>query len=209
MTENPHDTDVTFDDWSGLFPERVETDRLKLRRLSTETVDLRAFYGVCAHDDDIDEVTEYLTWDPHPHPKSTREFVAGVEDAWEEGESATYLVHPKSTDTFAGGCGVHVDWDRRSAELGMWLRKRFWGRGYSGERAAALVQLAFEELDLELVVVTHEVGNDNSRRAIEKYVDHFGGREDAVLRNGVAVDGEPRDLRRYSISREEYRESVE
>jgi ribosomal-protein-alanine N-acetyltransferase len=204
-----HDTDVTFDDWSGLFPERIETDRLVLRRLSTETVDLRAFYEVCAHDDGIDEVIEHLTWDPHPHPKSTHEFGTAVEDAWEDGESATYLVHPKDADAFAGSCGLHVDWERRTGVLGTWLRKRFWGRGYSRERAAALVRLAFEELDLELVAVTHEAGNENSRRAIRKYVEYFGGREEAYMRNAVVTDGDPADQRRYSISRAEYRDAVE
>jgi ribosomal-protein-alanine N-acetyltransferase len=204
-----HDTAVTFAEWTGLFPERVETDRLELRRLSRETVDLQAFYEVCAHDDGIDEVTEHLTWDPHPHPRSTHEFVTAVADAWADGESATYLVHPNEADTFAGGCGLHVDWERRTGTLGTWLRKRFWGRGYSGERAAALLALAFEELDLELVVVTHEVGNENSRRAIEKYVDHFGGREEAYMRNAIVKDGEPADQRRYSVSREEYRDAVD
>lgn len=245
---DPHDTDVAFDDWSGLFPERVETDRLVLRRLSRETVDLHAFYDVCAHDEDIDEVTEYLTWDPHPHPESTREFVAAMEDAWDDGEVATYLVEPKGTargawttsigegsepqddasgpqhdasgpqhdasnprdgaNTFAGGCGLTLDWERRTGTLGLWLRKRFWGRGYSGERAAALIRLAFEHLDLDLVAVAHEAGNENSRRAILKYVQHFGGRDEAHLRAAGVNDGEPVDHLRYTISRAEYEDGV-
>lgn len=205
---DPHETDVAFADWTGLFPERVDTDRLTLRRLSRETVDLRAFYEVCAHDDAIDEVTEHLTWDPHPHPKSTHEFVTASEAAWDDGESATYLLYPDDADTFAGACGLHVDWERRTGVLGTWLRKRFWGNGYSGERAAALLALAFDHLDLELVAVAHEVGNENSRRAIRKYVDHFGGREEALMRNAVVTGGDPTDQRRYTISREEYREST-
>lgn len=209
MSEDPHDTDVAFADWSGLFPERVGTDRLVLRRLSGETVDLLEFYDVCAHDDDIKEVTEYLTWDPHPHPESTREFVAAMEDAWDEGEDATYVIYPKEGDTFAGGCGLGLDWERRTGTLGVWLRKRFWGRGYSGERAAALLALAFDHLDLELVAVTHEAGNENSRRAVRKYVERFGGREEGLLRNAGATDGEPVDQRRYTVSREEYRAAVE
>ena len=206
---DPHETAVEFADWEGLFPERVETDRLVLRRLSRETIDLREFYDVCAHDDGIDRVTEHLTWDPHPHPESTREFVTAMEDAWDDGEGAHYLVFPREAETFAGGCGLTLDWDRRTGTLGMWLRKRFWGRGYSGERAAALLALAFDHLDLELVAVSHEAGNENSRRAIRRYVDHFGGREEAYMRNAVVADGEPVDQRRYSISRAEYRAAVE
>lgn len=209
MTEDPHGTGVAFDEWAGPFPEVVETDRLVLRRLAPAHVDLRDFYEVCAHDDGIEAVTEHLAWDPHPHPQSTREFVAAMDDAWEAGGTATYLVHPKAADTFAGGCGLTLDWERRSGELGLWLRRRFWGRGYSGERAAALLALAFDHLDLELVTVTHEAGNDNSRRAIEKYVEHFGGHEEALMRNAVATEDGPRDMYRYSIAREEYRAAVE
>ena len=206
---DPHGTDVGVSEWSGLFPERIETDRLALRRLSRETVDVLDFYEVCAHDEDIEAVTRYLTWDPHPHPKSTLEFLTATEDAWDDGETATYLIVPADAATFAGGCSLGIDWDRRTGTLGTWLRKRFWGRGYSGERAAALLALAFEHLDLDLVAVTHEVGNENSRRAIRKYVEHFGGREEALMRNAIVTDGEPTDQRRYTISHEEYRGAVE
>ena len=209
MTDDfdPHETDVTFAEWSGLFPEIVETDRLRLERLSRDRIDLHAFYEVCAHDPDIEEVTEHLTWGPHPHPKSTFEFVTAMEDAWDEAENATYLVRPHGADTFSGGAGLGVDWEKRTGILGVWLRKRFWGRGYSGERAAALIALVFERLDLELVAVDHMVGNEQSRRAIEKYVEHFGGRHEGLFRNRGLKDGEPVDHHRYSISREEYREN--
>jgi RimJ/RimL family protein N-acetyltransferase len=89
------------------------------------------------------------------------------------------------------------------------LRERFWGRGYSGERAAALLALAFERLDLELVTVTHLVGNENSRRAIEKYVDRFDGRRVGCFRNQHVIDGEPKDIVRYEVAREDYAESGE
>jgi RimJ/RimL family protein N-acetyltransferase len=89
----------------------------------------------------------------------------------------------------------------------MWLRKPFWGRGYSGERAAALMELAFERLDLELVAVTHLVGNEKSRRAIEKYVEAHDGRHEGRLRNRDATGEDPRDLHRYTVSAEEYRDS--
>lgn len=209
MTDDfdPHETDVTLAEWTGLFPAVIETERLRFERLHRDRVDLHAFYEVCAHDPDIEEVTAQLTWEPHAHPKETFEFVTAMEAAWDEGENATYLVRPHDAETFAGGTGIGIDWDRRTGTLGMWLRKRFWGRGYSGERAAALLALAFERLDLELVAVDHMVGNEQSRRAIEKYVERFGGRHEGLLRNRGLEDGEPVDHHRYTISREEYRAS--
>ena len=94
------------------------------------------------------------------------------------------------------------------ATMGMWLRKPFWGRGYSGERAAALLEVAFERLDLELVAVDHQAGNEKSERAIRKYVEAHGGQYDGVLRNWVPMDEGVDDLHRYTVTREQWTEAT-
>jgi len=57
------------------------------------------------------------------------------------------------------------------------------------------------------VTVTHLDANENSRRAVEKYVERFGGRREGTIRNQITLDGEPVDTVRYSISRAEYQAS--
>jgi RimJ/RimL family protein N-acetyltransferase len=197
---------------SELFPETIETDRLRIDRLSHENVDLYEYYRICSSDEGIDEVTEFLSWDPHETVRETREFVDMVERQWENGESAAYLLRPRGTEDgagdIAGGAGMSFDWDRKSGTLGVWLRKRFWGRGYSAERAAAFVELAFDRLGLDVVAVEHRAGNEKSRRAIEKYVDTFGGTYEGMVRNWAVKAGEARDQHRYTIRREEYREAT-
>ncbi|MFB9806122.1 GNAT family N-acetyltransferase [Haladaptatus pallidirubidus] len=167
------------------------------------------WYRLCSHREAIEEETKYLTWDPHATPKATLDFVTDCEEAWEDDSRGTYVVRPKSGEDgageFAGNTGLTIDWEKQTGTLGIWLRKRFWGRGYSGERAAALVELAFDRLDLELVSVTHEAGNEKSRRAIEKYVERFGGQHDILIRNaGTRPDGTTYDSHRYSITREQW-----
>ncbi|WP_132059465.1 GNAT family N-acetyltransferase [Halorussus amylolyticus] len=194
-----------------MFPERIETERLVFEPLTTENVDVLEFYEFCSHHNpNIGEITEYLSWDPHETPKETEEFLELCEEAWNETEGASYLVRPKEGEDgageIAGATGLDVNWDRRTGVLGAWLRKPFWGRGYSGERAAALMEVAFDRLDLEVVAVTHHDGNDKSRRAIEKYVERFGGRHEGLLRNFHAgeADPDPVDAHRYTVSREEW-----
>ena len=193
---------------TGLFPPVIETDRLRLERCCHQTVDLREYYRICSSDPGIEAVTRFVPWKPHEHPKETAEFLDRKERQWENAEKAPYVVRPREGEPgageIAGQCGLRLNWDCRSATLSLWLRERFWGRGYSGERAAAMVVLAFERLDLELIAVLHVVGNDNSRRAIERYVDRFGGRRDGLLRNAIVIDDEPHDQYRYSIFREEF-----
>ncbi|WP_435075903.1 GNAT family N-acetyltransferase [Halococcus sp. AFM35] len=195
-----------------MFPERIETDRLVLERLCHETLDVFEFYRVCSDADgeeDMAAVTRYMPWDPHETVNESKEFIDRCEKQWDEGEAATYAIRPRDGEdgagTFAGAGGLHLDWERRTARLGMWLRKRFWGRGYSGERAAALMEVAFERLDLDVVAVTHHAENDKSQRAIEKYVDTHGGRCEGRLRNWVPYGEGVADEYRYTITHEEYR----
>jgi RimJ/RimL family protein N-acetyltransferase len=195
-----------------MFPERLETERLELERLHRETVPVLDLYEVCSAPE-MDEVTRYVPWDRYETPADAKEFLDLVEQQWEAGETATYAVSPKESEAgggeLAGLASLGCDWDRRLGSLGTWFRKRYWGRGYSGERAAALLELAFDTLDLECVQVTHEVGNEQSERAIEKYVERFGGRREGVLRNYAAYqDGTVHDEVRYTVAREEYEASA-
>jgi RimJ/RimL family protein N-acetyltransferase len=124
----------------------------------------------------------------------------------------TYLLYPREGEEgageMAGTCGLGVDWDTRVGELGIWLRKPFWGRGYSGERAAALMDLAFERLDLEVVAIPVIPDNEQSNRAVEQYVEAHGGRLEGRLRNARATPDGPVDLNRYTVSQAEYREAT-
>ncbi|WP_276302147.1 GNAT family N-acetyltransferase [Halorussus lipolyticus] len=200
-----------------MFPSEVETERLRFVRLCRETVPtMRLYRYMRAGAPHMSEVSEYVMWDPHETPKETHDYLADVEEQWDDCGQATYAILPREESgeddedaELAGTTNLHLDWERRSAELGIWLRKPFWGRGYSGERAEAMLELAFDRLDLELVGASHQVGNQRSRRAIEKYVERFGGQHDGVLRNFVPKGDEVRDLHRYTISREQYREATD
>lgn len=196
----------------SLFPAAVETSRLRLERAGHDTVDVHELYEISSGDEGIDDVTEHVPWSPHDHPKETKEFLDDCERRFREGESAEYVVRPRASEDgageLAGMCGLTCEWNHDRGELGIWLRKRFWGRGYSGERARALMHFAFERLDLGVVAVGVATENERSRGAVEKYVDAAGGRFEGVIRNGLAFsEGEIRDEARYSVSRTEWREA--
>jgi RimJ/RimL family protein N-acetyltransferase len=198
-----------------LFPSRVVTDRLVFEPLH-ESVDLDEFYRICsgrADDGDFTDVTRHVTWSPHEHPKETREFLDTVAERFETGDGGEYAIRPREGEDgageIAGVTGIGADWDRRLATFGTWLRRPFWGRGYSGERAAAFLEVAVEHLDLAVVEVSHEPANEQSRRAIEKYVEAHGGRREGRLRNYTAGrDGRITDQVRYTVAREEYRRAA-
>ena len=195
------------------FPTEMESERLRYERLHPDDIDPFELYehvreGAPA----IEEITEYVTWDPYSNPKEAFDWVESCGRNFEKGETATYVIRPKSGERageLAGIASLDPDWDRKRGTLGTWFRKPFWGRGYSGERAGRFLAFAFDRLDLEIVTVTHDPDNENSRRAIERYVERFGGRKAGRVRNDIVIDGEPRDSVYYSISRDEWHASRE
>ena len=196
-----------------MLPEIVETERLRLEPRTPEYVDPLVAYKHCKEGaPGMEEVTEYLPWDPHPHPRETLEFLEQGAEMREEHEGAGFVIRPKDGEEGAGELagfgGLGFDWEKDTAVLGTWLRKPFWGRGYSGERALALAELAFEGLDFGLLAVDHEVGNEKSERAITKYIDRMGGRREGTLRNHHSGDDGPVDAVRYSVTQDEYREAA-
>lgn len=194
-----------------MFPDVVETERLRLEPRTPEYVDVLTAYEHCREGaPDIDEITEHLPWDPHPHPKETHDFLERGATARSELKAAEYVVRPRAGEEgageIAGFTGVGVDWEKRTGTLGLWFRKPFWGRGYSRERAVALAALTFDRLDLELLAVSHSPSNENSERAIVKYVERMGGRREGTLRNW-APDDPPVDQVRYTVSQDEWLEA--
>ena len=189
-----------------LFPATFETERLRYERLD-ESMGAFELYEYTSTDE-FAEVARFISAGQHHTPKETADYLAESAERWDEGSRANWAMYPAGdedrADEFAGVASLIPLWDRRTARFGVWLREPFWGRGYSGERADALVALTFDRLDLELVGAGCVAGNENSKRAIEKYVDHWGGTYEGLLRNWLTLDGEPRDLHRWSISHEEY-----
>jgi RimJ/RimL family protein N-acetyltransferase len=205
---------------SELFPTVVRTERLRFERFRPalfDGLDTDRLYHYYANEDGIEDATAMMTWEPHAHHKETvdsLEMLSGADDG------AVYAVFPRAelddwqdpdgvdasaldADAFAGTAGIHPDWDRRLAGFGMWLRKPYWGRGYSGERADAFVPLVFERLDLDAIAVETYPANEQSRAAIEKYVDRWSGGFQGTFRAFKTVDG-PQDVRRYTIDRADY-----
>ncbi|MFB6119359.1 GNAT family N-acetyltransferase [Halosegnis sp.] len=197
-----------------MFPEVIETDRLRLERFDA-AVDPTTFYAVAGagQSDTVVAETEYVTWSPHAHLKESADVIEQFRDGWTDHETATYAVIPREGEegagTLAGNTGLGIEWNHRRGLPGIWLRKPFWGRRYSGERAGALAALAFERLDLEVLAVDVLVGNEQSQRAVDRYIDRLGGRRTGRLRNQVTTaDDTVHDVIRWSVTREEYREAA-
>lgn len=193
-----------------LFPHRIETARLRFEPLheSVETLDFYEYH----RSGDLNTVMQHLSQQTYETPKQARDRLETTATWWDEGMRAEYAMYPKAGEDgageFAGVATLMPEWEKRLCYFGLWLREAYWGRGYAGERAAAMFYVCFERFDFDLVGAGHVPGNDQSRRAIRKYTERYGGQYDGLLRNWIPEDGGPRDLHTYSVLREQWRNAV-
>lgn len=195
----------------GLFPELIETDRLRLERIGPDTVDPFELYELVSTASWQTAVTEHMPWFRFETLDDVTSFVESAAEQWAEGDTARYLLRSAEDDgALAGLTAFGPEWDERRAGSGIVLAKPFWGRGYGVERAGAFVELTFERYDLDAFFTTVADGNEPSRRMIETYVDRYGGRHEGLLRQHSArPSGAVTDQHRYSITRAEYEAATE
>lgn len=66
-----------------------------------------------------------------------------------------------------GMCGYTLATDR-SAEVGYWIGRPYWGRGFATEAARAVMRFGFERAGVLKFRCSHFTDNTSSRRVIEK-----------------------------------------
>lgn len=142
---------------------RLETKRLILR--PWEENDAENLYEY-ARDPDIGPVAG---WPPHRSVEESREIIRTVLS-----DRNTFAICEKETGEAIGSIGLKTGeatdlTDREDeCELGFWVGKPFWGRGYIPEAAQELLRYAFEKLAMSTVWCGYYDGNEKSRRAQEK-----------------------------------------
>ena len=86
------------------------------------------------------------------------------------------------------------------AELGYWIGKPFWNRGYATEAAIAVIRFGFASLDLDRIASRHFSRNPASGRVMQK----AGLRHEGTARQSMIKWGKYEDLQLYAILREDW-----
>lgn len=141
---------------------------------------------------------------PHPYPPGAAlAWIATHGPARAEGRSATFAITLERTGELVGAMGFEVNPKNDWAELGYWIGKPYWGRGYATEALRALVPWAFEHFPLNRLQACHFTRNPASGRVMEK----AGLTREGVLRQRVKKWGRFEDIAIYAILRHEVRAS--
>lgn len=135
---------------------------------------------------------------PHPYPDGAAEqWIATHEDDYRENRMHHFAID----DGALCGAIALILKDESMAEIGYWLGKPFWNRGYVSEAARELIRYGFETLRLRRIFAGCFKRNPASVRVMEK----AGMTYEGTLRQHMLKWGEPQDVVFYGIVRDDWR----
>lgn len=103
--------------------------------------------------------------------------------------------------TFVGEIGLNLATERfRSGEIFYSVSSAYWGKGYASEAAKAIVQFAFEDLELHRLEAGVATFNPGSIRVLEK----IGMQREGLRRKILPINGEWLDNYMYAMLEEDY-----
>ncbi|MEQ8824406.1 MAG: GNAT family N-acetyltransferase [Filomicrobium sp.] len=134
----------------------IQTKRLRLRQLTTEDTHRIAELG---GDWDVASMTSRM---PYPYTlDAAAQWIEGLND----GERVFGIEHEGE---LIGVTGYHRDAKANSAEIGYWIGKPYWGRGFATEAASAVIDHVFRSNSAATITCGHFDDNPASARVIEK-----------------------------------------
>ena len=138
---------------------------------------------------------------PHPYEDGMAQaWIATHELAFRNGEQATFAVVLRDEDVLIGAVGLRIVAEGQRAELGYWIGRPWWGRGYCTEAARAAVRYGFEGLRLNRISASHFSGNPASGRVMQK----LGMQREGCQRQHIRKGDRYVDLICYGILRGEH-----
>lgn len=113
------------------------------------------------------EVTRWLARVPHPYTaEDGRGFIRDMAAGVASGRDLHYTIALRDSDLLIGGCGFLEQ--ETGHELGYWLGRPYWGRGYGPEALSAVIGAGFAHLGEDHVFARVLPDNLRSRRLLER-----------------------------------------
>ncbi len=169
---------------------RLTTDRLILRGFElTDAPMVQLLAGAY-------EIAKTTLNIPHPYKAGMAETWIGThQEEYRSGKGLVFAMVDRSDNQLMGAMGLIISHRFNRAELGYWVGKPFWGRGYATEAARELVRYGFQELKLNRIYATHMTHNPASGRVMQK----IGMEAEGLLRQHALKWDQFLDLAVYGI----------
>jgi len=172
----------------------LATERLRLRPLVAEdAAELHRLVNDW-------EVAKSLATVPFPYPRELAdEWI--ISTATQIAEASAYHVaivgEEAGREMLIGCAGLKIDAEARTAELGYWVGRRFWGHGVGPEAAARLASWGLANLDVDRLVASVLEENGRSQAVLRR----IGFRQTGTGERPSVSRGGPMPVRWFEMSR--------
>ena len=138
---------------------------------------------------------------PHPYDATmAAEWIAGLPAEYAAERAITWAITLGGTELI-GSIALSLHLDHHRAELGYWVGKPHWGKGYVTEASRAVMDHGFGELALHRISAHHMSVNPASGAVMRK----LGMRHEGILRHHTLKNGEYHDVECYGVLAREWR----
>lgn len=180
-------------DWESL--PLLNTSRLSLRAISAADVD--DFYAVYSNP----EVMRYWSTPPLPDKDAASKLINEIHESIKRDDILKWGIALRSSDKLIGSVTLfHLDFTHRRAEIGYAQGRAYWGQGYMQEALKAVLNHAFEILNLHRIEADVDPRNAASVRTLER----LGFQREGYLRERWQVNGEIQDAFFYGLLRPDW-----
>lgn len=187
--------DKTAFDWGPRLPT-LRTPRLTVRSLTA--ADVNAVFAVFS--DPV--VVRY--WDG-PLMRTNEDaikYLGQIHNGFRRREFFQWGIADSSSDAVVGTCTLAQFSDiHQRCEIGFALQQAHWGKGLGSEAVAAVIDFAFETLDMHRIEADVDPRNDRSLRLLER----FGFEREGFLRERYYLHGERQDAVLVGLLRRNWR----
>jgi RimJ/RimL family protein N-acetyltransferase len=181
-------------DWKTL--PTLTADRVRLRWMSESDID--SLYTIFSNA----EVMRYWSSPPITDRNAAVQILKRVHDGFHRQTELKWGIAQRTDDTIIGTVTIYnLSFDNRRAELGYALGRAHWRKGYMHEALQAVLEFAFDELELHRLEADVDPRNGASIRSLER----LGFQREGYLRERWQVDGEIQDALFYGLLRPEWK----
>ncbi|HYK72328.1 MAG TPA: GNAT family N-acetyltransferase [Pseudoneobacillus sp.] len=113
------------------------------------------------------QVNEHLSFKDDT-VENTKWFINHIINEEKEGKAISRVIVNEENEVIGVTSLINIDHDKRHCSIGSWIGKEYWGKGYNQKAKEEILKIAFEQLDLDVVLAGARAANIRSQKAQEK-----------------------------------------
>lgn len=169
----------------------LETSRLMLRDIRME--DIQEYYERLFGDGDV---AKYMLFDPHQDIGESYQSIQKILEQYAQGRFYRWGIALKEDDSLIGVIQLlRFDEETNTCSFAYMLGRDYWNQGYATEALSKVVSFAFDEMEIQRIVVDHVAENGASGAVMRKVgMKHIGTERGGFVKHGLVHDLEVYEL---------------